>query len=614
MKNKTTFWLLGALASLLIGCAEADAPLTESANAEYGIGVGQDIPEGVETWQLVSELSGNYTTFGLSLFTLDQEGDVYLSGTYQGQLSICEGADTSQCTPVSSKRTRLAAGSYLILYDKSISGTESIDFRISGNMAKPTWVDLHAPLVTGSSLSKGTTTRETSNEWSVTWDDDSGAGWVKAYAYSTTLYEKDAIPDSAWHEVSSAESVSLTLDFSTSGETTYYIWVKDGNQLVSDAMAQTVEYIAKASSVTLGPEHGCAIRIDGTVACSGTSPGNGYSSRLLGAAQVSGLNAATALALGQDFSCALQAGEVYCWGYNKSGVLGLSTTGISTLTPQKISGLSSVAEISAGTDFACARTSSGNVSCWGAGGYGQLGGGSYTDSSTPVDTGITAATQISCGDEFCCALVNSSPYCWGRGDLGQLGNAGTANSASPVAVATNLTTSYLSAGANHVCVRNTSSNAYCWGMGTLGQLGCPNTYYGCYGGNPYSNASAPRINYQANSSRGFVNGGDKLCFIGVRGSTSTGTYLYIKAVYCLGSNAYGELGSTSGGYSYDYTKVTDMGDASKSSDVSAYSLVVGPKNVCYVDSGSVYCWGNGAKGVLANESTDSSTSAVLTTY
>jgi regulator of chromosome condensation (RCC1) repeat-containing protein len=94
--------------------------------------------------------------------------------------------------------------------------------------------------------------------------------------------------------------------------------------------------------------------------------------------------------------------------------------------------------VSVGEASVCARTASGDALCWGENYNGQLGNGTMTNSSVPVQvTGLTSGvTSISVGDLSACAVISTGgAVCWGFNGYDELGTGTTTNSLVPVAVA-----------------------------------------------------------------------------------------------------------------------------------------------------------------------------------
>ncbi len=137
----------------------------------------------------------------------------------------------------------------------------------------------------------------------------------------------------------------------------------------------------------------------------------------------------TAVAIGAAHSCALtSAGGLRCWGENGSSQLGDGSTAY-TPHPVDVVGLKAgVAAVTAGSQFTCALTTSGGVKCWGANNVGQLGNGSTAGTAVPTDVvGLTSGVaEISAGwDHACARTTGGQVLCWGYNGSGKIGNGVT---------------------------------------------------------------------------------------------------------------------------------------------------------------------------------------------
>lgn len=185
---------------------------------------------------------------------------------------------------------------------------------------------------------------------------------------------------------------------------------------------------------------------------------------------------AAAAAEGYAITKGPHGNELWSWGDNSYGELGLGTTGTSglpdtcsgtgTYEPQNVAALNpghtdhgQVEAISAGDGYAVAEMSDGTIYAWGNDTNGELGNG-----------------------HVLVLLDNSTVWAWGSDEAGQLGNGESgngANSDTPVQVETSSGkplsgVSDVTAGGYHSGAL-IHGDVYMWGGDELGQLGDDNT-------------------------------------------------------------------------------------------------------------------------------------------
>jgi alpha-tubulin suppressor-like RCC1 family protein len=192
---------------------------------------------------------------------------------------------------------------------------------------------------------------------------------------------------------------------------------------------------------------------------------------------VSGATNGVELVAGGTHTCfRRQSGEVFCWGANSYGQLGDNSTNQST-NPVQVSGLADAAQIDAGADVVCALREQGTVVCWGAGRDGMIGDNSSEDRLVPTAvTDLTDVAEIAVGGRNVCARkADSTAVCWGENGQAQVGDGTLTDRLTPVAVSglTGVASLGLGSDSNtkHSCAVLDSGEARCWGDYTHGQLG-----------------------------------------------------------------------------------------------------------------------------------------------
>jgi len=346
---------------------------------------------------------------------------------------------------------------------------------------------------------------------------------------------------------------------------------------------------ATAIAISAGDGYTCALTTAGGVKCWGENYegqlGDGTATGRLAPVDASGLTSGvTAISAGSNHTCALTAaGGVKCWGAR-------GTASSESWTPVDVSGLTSgVTAISAGVLHTCALTTAGGVKCWGsnvaadgtARTYGQLGDGTQSDRSTPVDvTGLTSGvTAISAGRQHTCALTAAGGVkCWGGNIYGQVGDGTDAGRLTPVDV-TGLTSGVtaISAGLLHTCALTTAGGVKCWGYNGDGHLG---------DGTRDSRLTPVDVTGLTSGVTAISAGSVHTCALTVAG-----------AVKCWGFNVNGRLGDGT-----ETGRLTPVDVSGLTTGVTAISA--GREHTCALTAGGgVKCWGNNENGALGDGTT-----------
>gem|GEM_PF-2254638 len=296
-------------------------------------------------------------------------------------------------------------------------------------------------------------------------------------------------------------------------------------------------------------------------------------------------------------------GTVWAWGRNTNGQLGDGTF-TDRHFPVQVKGpggtgyLTGVVAIAAGSHHSLALRSDGTVWAWGGNWAGQLGDGTTTGRSIPVQvkgpggTGyLTGVVAVAAGDVFSLALrSDGTVWAWGGNAYGQLGDGTTSRRLTPVQVKDPSGTGYLSGvtaiaagpGGAHALALGPGGIVWAWGRNDYRQLGDGTT----------QNRSVPGQVYDS-SGTGYLSGIQHLA-AGARHSlalAADGT------VWAWGSNGGGRLGQGAyGSYSYPVRVKGPGGVLSGVTAVSAGSDF----SLALRSDGWVWAWGSNYFSQIGN--------------
>jgi alpha-tubulin suppressor-like RCC1 family protein len=180
-----------------------------------------------------------------------------------------------------------------------------------------------------------------------------------------------------------------------------------------------------------------------------------------------------AVSLGQGHVCALrESGELYCWGRNTTGQLGIGSEQVQVRPPTLVTAGTKYRAITAAMSHSCAIRQDGHLFCWGNNLDGLLGAGSNSGKHyTPVQVG-EATDHLDVQNNWfhtCTVREGGRLWCWGRNAEGQLGLGDTAPRSRPQQLRGE-GFGRLAVGQFHSCAERAGS-LYCWGKNEEGELG-----------------------------------------------------------------------------------------------------------------------------------------------
>ena len=444
---------------------------------------------------------------------------------------------------------------------------------------------------------------------------------------------------SSWSVIAAGRHHTCGID---NGE--LFCWGADSNGQIGNGSGSTSDVEAPQkignsntwNAISLGTYHTCGID-NGVLYCWGGDNfgqlGNGYSSTGIVETPTT-LEASSnwaIIAAGSTHTCGIKNNELYCWGRNNDGQLGNSSKAISSIDAPKIVGDSNTWNIiSTGDSYTCG-IDNGELYCWGSNGFGKLGIGSSFSGNIPVPQKINESntwTAISAGNSHTCGIDNGELYCWGRDSNGQVGNGSgsTDDVLSPQKIGSSNTWSMISTGNGHTCGID-NGELYCWGVDFAGQLG--------NGSGLTSDMEAPQKIGSSNtwsmiSTKEFhtcgIDNGELYCWgedyagqIGNGSGTtsdveapqkigSSNTWTAISAgnshtcgidngeLYCWGQDFNGQIGNGSG-------STSNIETPQKVGSSNTWSMIsTGGGHSCGIDNGELFCWGEDYYSQIGNGS------------
>ena len=346
------------------------------------------------------------------------------------------------------------------------------------------------------------------------------------------------------------------------------------------------------SKVSVGGNWITAIKTDGTLWAWGRGSaagqlGNGTTINYSSPIQIGSLtNWSSVSSSGVAVGAVKTDGTLWTWGYGADGLIGNGTT-ISYSSPIQVGSLTNWSKVSMGTWHSAALKTNGTLWSWGLNNWGQLGNGTSVYYSSPIQVGsLTTWNDISVGivGHNLATKTDGTLWSWGRNHKGQLGNGTTTDYSSPIQVGSLSNWGYISSGIWESAAIPSSTQTVKYGQDTY----YGNTLWGWGSGQAGALGNSATNNYSSPIQIGSLTNWSKVSsgFYAFLGIKTDGT------LWGWGDNRHGGIGN---GTNVAYSSPVQVGSLTNWSEVRAGTCSLSIKT-----DGTLWAWGRNSDGQLGN--------------